>query len=70
VLSYWQTLGFAVAGTCLLNKKVTDGKVEGFYQLLDGEEAINHVKALTNRDQNYIYPMNSVCSPKFCPSTV
>ncbi|KAF8806346.1 hypothetical protein BYT27DRAFT_7103187, partial [Phlegmacium glaucopus] len=38
-------------------KKVTDGKVEGFYQLLVGEEAIKRVKALTNEDQDYIYPV-------------
>ncbi|KAF8814198.1 hypothetical protein BYT27DRAFT_7266604 [Phlegmacium glaucopus] len=39
-------------------KKVTDGKVEGFYQLLAGEEAIKRVKALTDEDQDYIYPIN------------
>jgi len=54
-------------------KKVTDGKVEGFYQLLAGEEAMKQVKALTNEDQNYIYPVVPVCFIKFsflgCPTT-
>jgi TPP-dependent pyruvate/acetoin dehydrogenase alpha subunit len=46
-------------------KKVTDGKVEGFYQLLAGEEAVKHVKALTNEDQDYIYPLHAVGFPLF-----
>jgi hypothetical protein len=50
---------------CTRCKKVTDGKVEGFYQLLAGEEAMKCVKALTNEDQDYIYPVNSVCSLQF-----
>ena len=45
-------------------KKVTDSKVEGFYQLLAGEGAIKRVKDLTNEDQDYIYPLNSVCLPE------
>ncbi|KIM35376.1 hypothetical protein M413DRAFT_14555 [Hebeloma cylindrosporum] len=40
-------------------KKVTDGKVEGFYQLLAGEEASKRVKSLTDENQDYIYPINS-----------
>ncbi|KAF8812009.1 hypothetical protein BYT27DRAFT_7088331 [Phlegmacium glaucopus] len=39
-------------------KKATDGKIEGFYQLLTGEEAIKCVKALTDKNQDYIYPVN------------
>jgi len=42
-------------------KKVTDAKVEGFYQLLGGEDAAKRVKSLTNENQDYIYPVNPVC---------
>jgi hypothetical protein len=42
------------------SKKVTDGKVEGFYQLIAGEEAIKRVKALTDENQDYIYPIKPV----------
>jgi hypothetical protein len=38
-------------------KKVTDGKVEGFYQLIAGEEAIKRVKVLTDENQDYLYPL-------------
>jgi hypothetical protein len=46
-------------------KKVTDGKVEGFYQLIAGEEAINRVKALTDENQDYLYPLKAVRFPVF-----
>ena len=46
-------------------KKVTDGKVEGFYQLIAGDIAITHVKALTSEDQDYIYPLKPVRFPIF-----
>ena len=41
-------------------KGITDKKVEGFYQLLAGDDAGSRVKALTNEDQDYIYPA-AVC---------
>jgi hypothetical protein len=41
-------------------KKVTDGKVEGFYQLIAGEEAIKRVKVLTDENQDYLYPLKLV----------
>ncbi|KAF8804251.1 hypothetical protein BYT27DRAFT_7301508 [Phlegmacium glaucopus] len=37
-------------------KGITNKKVEGFYQLLAGDDAGSCVKALTNKDQDYIYP--------------
>ncbi|KAF8811591.1 hypothetical protein BYT27DRAFT_7062984, partial [Phlegmacium glaucopus] len=37
-------------------KGITNKKVEGFYQLLAGDDAGSRVKALTNEDQDYIYP--------------
>jgi len=37
-------------------KGITDKKVEGFYQLLAGDDAGSRVKTLTNEDQDYIYP--------------
>ena len=46
-------------------KKVTDGKVEGFYQLIAGEEATKRVKVLTGEDQDYIYPLKPVRFRKF-----
>jgi len=42
-------------------KGISDKKVEGFYQLLAGDDAGSRVKALTNEDQDYIYPA-AVCS--------
>ena len=48
------------------SKKVTDGKVEGFYQLIAGDGAIGRVKSLTNEDQDYIYPINHVCDCQLC----
>jgi hypothetical protein len=44
-------------------KKVTDGKVEGFYLLIVGEEAIKRVKELTGEEQDYIYPLKPVRFP-------
>jgi hypothetical protein len=41
-------------------KKVTDSKVEGFYQLIPGDEAIKLVKALTDENQDYLYPLKPV----------
>ena len=41
-------------------KKVTDSKVEGFYQLVAGEEAIKRVKTLTDENQDYLYPSKPV----------
>jgi uncharacterized protein DUF6532 len=40
-------------------KGVTDKKVEGFFQLIPGEETMERVKLLIG-EMNYIYPLTSV----------